>query len=74
MKEFVFRPRIGRWKHPYWQTHALGILQGVAEIADGLVTLLSLGFLSSNFEMEVASFRCIYSLELQEKYRKKVTE
>lgn len=49
--------RVERWKHPDWKSHLLGILQGWAEIADGLVTLLSFGFLMSNFEMQVASFR-----------------
>jgi len=74
MKNYKIRLRIGRWKHPYWQVHMLGILQGFAEIVDGLVTILSLATLSSNFELEVAAFRSIYSQELRKKYRKKVTE
>lgn len=49
--------RIQRWKHPTVKCHALGILQGFAEIADGLITICSLGFYASNFEMSVASYR-----------------
>lgn len=49
--------RVERWRHPDWKSHLLGFVQGFAEIADGLVTLLSFGFLMSNFEMQVACFR-----------------
>lgn len=49
--------RIQRWKHPTVKYHALGILQGFAEIADGLITICSLGFYASNFEMSVAAYR-----------------
>lgn len=49
--------RIQRWKHPTVKCHALGILQGFAEIADGLITICSLGFYASNLEMSVAAYR-----------------
>jgi len=48
---------IYRWKHPSWQSHMWGIVQGFAEIADGLVILCTLGFFASGFEMKVASQR-----------------
>lgn len=48
---------IYRWKHPDRWCHALGLLQGFAELADGCVTLLSLGFYASGFEMWIARFR-----------------
>lgn len=48
---------IQRWKHPTIKCHALGILQGFAEITDGLITICSLGFYASNFEMSIAAYR-----------------
>ena len=48
---------IQRWRHPTLTAHLLGILQGFAELADGLVTLGSLGFLCSSFELQVARHR-----------------
>ena len=48
---------IKRWKHPNWECHALGFIQGFAELADGLVTVCSLGFYGSAFEMTVARHR-----------------
>ena len=48
---------IYRWKHPTWKCHVIGFMQGFAELADGLVTLCSLGFYGSGFEMAVASYR-----------------
>lgn len=48
---------IYRWKHPSVSAHLLGILQGFGEIADGLVTLCSLGSFASGFEMRVARLR-----------------
>lgn len=48
---------IYRWRHPTPKGHAYGLLQGFAEIADGVVTLLSLGFYASSFEMAVSRAR-----------------
>lgn len=48
---------IYRRKHPTIKCHILGILQGFAEIADGLVTICSLGFYGSGFETKVAFYR-----------------
>lgn len=48
------RQWIYRFKHRSAEEHAWGLLQGVAEIADGIVTLSSLGFYASGFEMAVA--------------------
>ena len=50
---------IQRWKHPTIASHLIGVLQGFAEIADGLVTVGSLGFYMSGFEMRVASYRTL---------------
>lgn len=58
-KQTLARIRIGRWGHPSLRCHLWGIVQGFAEIADGLVTLLSLGFYMSNIEMQVAYYRGI---------------
>lgn len=49
--------RVTRWKHPTNKLHLYGFLQGFGELADSLVTLLSLGFFMSNFEMEVCRLR-----------------
>ena len=49
------RPK--RWKHPDAKSHLMGILQGFAEILDGVVTVGSLGFYASGFEMQVARMR-----------------
>jgi len=35
---------IYRWRHPTRASHLLGIAQGFAELADGLITLCTLGF------------------------------
>jgi hypothetical protein len=48
---------IYRWKHPNWKCHAIGFIQGFAELTDGLVTLFSLGFYNSSFEIKVAKYR-----------------
>lgn len=49
--------------------HLLYILQGFAEILDGIVTIGSLGFFASRFEMDVACFRAKYALRLLKKSR-----
>ena len=56
---------ISRWKHPTIEAHLLGIVQGFGEIADGVVTICSLGFLMSGFEMAVARFRSKRYFEAQ---------
>jgi len=56
--------RIQRWKHPHWQLHVLGWLQGFAQLADAAVTLGSLGFLCSSFELDMACNRAKYSFTL----------
>lgn len=48
---------IYRWKHPSTKTHLWGILQGFAELLDGCVTICSLGFFASRFEITIASKR-----------------
>jgi len=48
---------ISRWKHPTLKSHLLGVVQGFADLTDGIVTVCSLGFLCSDFEMRVACFR-----------------
>ena len=50
---------IRRWKHPDRTAHFHGWLQGFCELADGLVTVLSLGFLASGFEMEASRRRLV---------------
>lgn len=49
--------KIIRWKHPNATDHLVGLLQGFGELADGMVTVLSLAFLMSDFELSVASWR-----------------
>ena len=51
------RFKIVRWGHANFEQHLLGIVQGFGELLDGLVTVLSLGFLCSNFEGTVSWFR-----------------
>lgn len=51
---------IHRWRHPSLACHLLGIVQGFAEIADGIVTISTLGFFGSGFEMRVARYRSLY--------------
>lgn len=69
-----YRIRILRWQHPSVETHLLGVLQGFAELADGLVTVLSLGFLMSNFEMSVAFYRGKYHLNRIKNERAKAND
>ena len=54
---------IRRWHHPSHGAHILGIIQGLAEIADGIVTLLSLGFFLSSFELTVSRNRAKYLIK-----------
>ena len=54
---------IRRWKHATAKQHMFGILQGFAEIADGLVTVGSFGFFASGFEMAVARRRSLSHLQ-----------
>ena len=49
--------RVHRWQHQNAKIHFAGWLQGFGELADGLVTIFSLGFYASNFESSVASWR-----------------
>lgn len=58
-KKMLRDMRVDRWHHPTLRCHFWAIVQGFAELADGLVTVLSLGFLMSNFEMQIAFYRSI---------------
>ena len=49
--------KIIRWKHQTFYLHFLGWLQGFAEIVDGIVTVVSLGFLTSSFEITLSGYR-----------------
>lgn len=63
---------IRRWHHPSHGAHILGIVQGLAEIADGIVTLLSLGFFSSSFELTVSYNRAKYLIKSYKEKKKKI--
>ena len=65
---------IYRWKHPDWKSHIAGLMQGFAEVADGLVTLGSLGFYASSFEMSIARYRARRAMELQIQKRNRCRE
>ena len=65
-------PRIQRWKHPTIESHLLGMLQGIAEITDGLVTVCSLAFMSSNFELTVSALRAKRLINHLKKQQRKV--
>ena len=54
---------IYRWKHSSIKMHAIGILQGFAEIEDGIVTVISFATLASGFEMAVARKRAFVHLQ-----------
>lgn len=49
--------RVHRWQHQTAKAHFAGWLQGFGELADGIVTVCSLGFYASNFETAVAGWR-----------------
>lgn len=55
--------KIERWKHHTKKLHFLAFIQGFGELADGCVTILSLGFYMSNFEMSVARYRTKVHIE-----------
>lgn len=48
---------IGRWHHPHWKLHMLGILQGFAKLTDSGVTLLTLATCTGSFEYRVVRYR-----------------
>lgn len=54
--------KIWRWKHKNKIIHLLDWLQGFAEILDGLITVSSLGFFASNFEITIAGYRAKISI------------
>ena len=53
---------IHRWKHVNKTLHLLGFLQGFGELLDGVVTIGSLGFLMSNFELSISRYRAKISI------------
>lgn len=55
--------RIQRWKHSSKKQHLLGFIQGFAQILDGCVIVLSLGFYMSSFEMTIACYRARAHIE-----------
>lgn len=55
--------QIHRWKHTNHRQHLLGFLQGFAEILDGCVTIFSLGFYMSSFEMDIARYRALAHIQ-----------
>ena len=60
--------KVYRWEHPNVEEHILCWLQGFAELADGLVTLLSFGFLLSDFELRYCAWRTLRKIR---KYKSK---
>ena len=50
---------IGRWKHSSFKQQLWGVLQGIAEIIDGLVVVLSLGFYASWLSNQVVYARAL---------------
>lgn len=54
---------IYRWKHANYKQHLLGLVQGFAELLDGIITIISLGFFASNFEMTIAKYRALYFIK-----------
>ena len=61
--------RIQRWKHENNKQHFLGFIQGFAELLDGCVTIFSLGFYMSSFEMDVARYRALTHIQDLKKAR-----
>jgi hypothetical protein len=55
--------RISYIKHNSFISHFEGWLQGFAELADGVVTILSLGFLVSDFELRISFWRSRRGIE-----------
>jgi hypothetical protein len=41
----------------------LGIVQGLAQVIDGITIVLSLGFLSSGFATSIAKIRAMYIIK-----------
>jgi len=60
---------IKRWTHGHWHLHVLAILQMFAKLLDALVTLASIGFLMSGFELRISRFRAKHSFTLAKKFR-----
>lgn len=56
---------IYRWKHTNIRQQALGILHGIACIADGLVVIFTLGFYASAFELHIAAYRAKVSIKVK---------
>jgi hypothetical protein len=50
---------IDRWKHTSIKQRAYGVLQGLTEIVDGLVVVLTLGFYASWFSNRAAYMRAM---------------
>lgn len=49
--------------------HAWGLLQGIGELLDGIVSICSLGFFMSNFELTIAFYRTQIQIDELKKAR-----
>lgn len=45
------------------------LLQGIGELLDGIVTICSLGFLFSNFEIEICKWRTLRAIQRKKKFK-----
>lgn len=61
---------IGRWHHPHWKLHMLGVLQGFAKLTDSCVTLLTLATCTGSFEHGVARYRIKTYFQIEEGTKK----
>ena len=59
-----------QFKHCCLRAHLLGIVQGLAQVIDGIVIVLSLGFLSSGFATSMAKIRAMYIIKYKREVRK----
>ena len=57
-------------KHCCLRVHLLGIMQGLAQVIDGIVIVLSLGFLSSGFATYIAKVKAMYIIKYKRDVRK----
>ena len=52
-----------QFKHCCLRVHLLGIVQGLAQVIDGIVIVLSLGFLSSGFTTYMAKVKAMHIIK-----------
>lgn len=65
---------IYRWPHAHWQLRLLGVVQGFADMLDGLIVVGTLGFFAGGFGIQTAVYRAKHYYTLAKKERGRASQ